>query len=508
MITALRHRPLVRNTLLNLSGQVAPLIVSVLTIPKVFRGLGEERFGLLALILIVAGYFSIFDLGLGRATTRLVAETIGKGDYRRLPSIAWTASITQCVFGVLAGLILALLTPVLIERFLNISPLRLEEARSGFYVVALSVPFVLLANSLRALLEAAQRFDLVNANAVPFSILNALTPLVGVYLGWTLPIIVAALVVLRIMNTAAYAWLCLGLFPSLRGNPRFEPNVLLPLAAFGGWVTISSVVGPIFLYIDRFFIGALVSVSAVSYYTVPSDVITRLWILPVSLSVTLFPAFSGMGSTRLENVAPTFARAQKTVFMLVGPTVLVLLLLADRVLRIWLGDTFAARSVTVFQTFAFGAIVGCLAPVSGMLIQSFGRPDIVAKVYVFLHLPLTVALGWYLIGTLGIEGAALTTALRTILDSVILFWVAAGLLTPTGDRHTDWLPRAGGAAIALVSLLGVALATAGKIAINPVSVLAAGGLLSMWAWYRVLNGLTRHTHAAAQTTNAPQAREA
>ncbi len=203
MITALRHRPLVRNTLLNLSGQVAPLIVSVLTIPKVFRGLGEERFGLLALILIVAGYFSIFDLGLGRATTRLVAETIGKGDYRRLPSIAWTASITQCVFGVLAGLILALLTPVLIERFLNISPLRLEEARSGFYVVALSVPFVLLANSLRALLEAAQRFDLVNANAVPFSILNALTPLVGVYLGWTLPIIVAALVVLRIMNTAA-----------------------------------------------------------------------------------------------------------------------------------------------------------------------------------------------------------------------------------------------------------------------------------------------------------------
>jgi len=55
MITALRHRPLVRNTLLNLSGQVAPLIVSVLTIPQVFRGLGEERFGLLALIKIVGG---------------------------------------------------------------------------------------------------------------------------------------------------------------------------------------------------------------------------------------------------------------------------------------------------------------------------------------------------------------------------------------------------------------------------------------------------------------------
>src|SRR5438445_6458963 len=188
MITALRHRPLVRNTLLNLSGPVAPLIVSVLTLPKVFRGLGEERFGLLALILIVAGYFSIFDLGLGRATTRLVAETIGKGDYRRLPSNAWTASITQCVFGVLAGLILALLTPVLIERFLNISPLRLEEARSGFYVVALSFPFVLLANSLRALLWRGQRFNLCNANSGRFSIVNALPRFLGLYLGWSVPI--------------------------------------------------------------------------------------------------------------------------------------------------------------------------------------------------------------------------------------------------------------------------------------------------------------------------------
>src|SRR3989442_192492 len=138
MITLLRRRPLVRNTLLNLAGQVAPLIVSVLTIPKVFPGLGAERFGLLALILVVAGYFSIFDLGLGRATTRLVAETIGKREYHRLPPIAWTASITQLGFGILAGIILATLTPVLVARFLNISADRLAEAQSSIFNLALS----------------------------------------------------------------------------------------------------------------------------------------------------------------------------------------------------------------------------------------------------------------------------------------------------------------------------------------------------------------------------------
>ena len=508
MITLLRRRPLVRNTLLNLAGQVAPLIVSVLTIPKVFRGLGAERFGLLALILVVAGYFSIFDLGLGRATTRLVAETIGKREYHRLPPIAWTASITQLGFGILAGIILATLTPVLVARFLNISADRLAEARSSFYILALSIPFVLLASALRSLLEAAQRFDLVNVIAIPFSIVSALIPLAGVSLGWTLPVMVGGLVALRAMNTAAYYWLCLGLFPSLRGAPRFEARELRPLIAFGGWVTVSSVVAPIFLYADRFLIGALVSVSAVSYYTVFSDVITRLWILPMSLSMTLFPAFSSMGPTRLDDVAHYFARAQKFLFMLVGPSVLVLLVLADYILRLWMGDTFAARSLTVFQTLAFGAIVGCLAPVSGMLIQSFDRPDIVAKLYVFLHLPLTLVLGWYLIAELGIVGAALTAALRTILDSVILFWAAAKLLDPAGTRTTDRLLRAGGAVIAIVALFGVALAAAGRMTVTPGPILVSGGLVSLWAWYRVVNGLNRHMHPTRQTTDAAQAGEA
>lgn len=70
---------LARNTLLNFVGQALPL-VAVVTIPFIVRGLGIERFGLLSLAWVVLGYFTIFDLGLGRATTKYVAEALGKGD--------------------------------------------------------------------------------------------------------------------------------------------------------------------------------------------------------------------------------------------------------------------------------------------------------------------------------------------------------------------------------------------------------------------------------------------
>ena len=70
---------LARNTLWSLLGQGAPLLAALVTIPVLVRNLGTERFGILTLIWMVIGYFSVFDLGLGRALTKLVAAKLGAG---------------------------------------------------------------------------------------------------------------------------------------------------------------------------------------------------------------------------------------------------------------------------------------------------------------------------------------------------------------------------------------------------------------------------------------------
>src|SRR5258707_13937180 len=58
------------------------------SIPIITRALGDVRFGLLALMWAIIGYFSTLDLGLGRATTRFVAEALGRGDARRAREVA------------------------------------------------------------------------------------------------------------------------------------------------------------------------------------------------------------------------------------------------------------------------------------------------------------------------------------------------------------------------------------------------------------------------------------
>jgi O-antigen/teichoic acid export membrane protein len=80
-----------RNTLLNLFGQLVPMMIGLVSIPLLIRHIGMERFGLLSLIWVVIGYFTFFDLGLGRAIIKLVAEKIGADDQAEIPKIFWNA---------------------------------------------------------------------------------------------------------------------------------------------------------------------------------------------------------------------------------------------------------------------------------------------------------------------------------------------------------------------------------------------------------------------------------
>jgi hypothetical protein len=128
-------------------------MVGLVTMPFIVRGLGTERFGLLSLAWVILGYFAVFDLGLGRATTKFVAEALGKGEADRVPGLVWTTVATQALLGAAGGLTLAAVTPLLVERALNVPPYLVREASSAFYVLAVGVPVTLISGSFVGVLD-------------------------------------------------------------------------------------------------------------------------------------------------------------------------------------------------------------------------------------------------------------------------------------------------------------------------------------------------------------------
>ena len=93
-----------------------------------------------------------------------------------------------------------------------------------------------------------------------------------------------------------------------------------PLLRFGGWMTVTNIVSPFMAYLDRFLIGALISLTAVAYYVTPFEMITKLLVIPAALVGVLFPAFSSTFFQDLDHAALLYYRGINTFFSLCFPS--------------------------------------------------------------------------------------------------------------------------------------------------------------------------------------------
>lgn len=109
------------------------------------------------------------------------------------------------------------------------------------------------------------------------------------------------------------------------------------------------------------------------------------------------------------------------------PLTLVVVTLAHDGLGFWLGAEFAENGTRVLQWLAIGVFINSLAWIPYALVQSAGRPDLSAKLFL-LELPFYILGVWWLIKTYGIQGAAIAWLLRIIIDTAFFFYLADRLL--------------------------------------------------------------------------------
>lgn len=413
---------LARNVIWSVIGAGAPLIVGLYSIPIVVAKLGLERFGILSLAWMFVGYFSLFDFGVGRAITQIASEHLGRGQLGAIRVTLNTALSVSLLIS-LAGCVIALgLVPVATDRVFNIPAEISQEARNAMYLLALSVPVVVISAVYKAILEAQQRFAALNIVKVFLGISTFAGPLLAVQLNGSLSVVMATLIIGRVAALGSYVWLCHQtsfIWTSLRVT-GVEARKLL---SFGGWMTVSNTISPIMVYFDRFIIGSTLTMAAVSYYTVPYEIVIKLLIVPAAVAAVIFPALSTAfvdGSGRAPKI---YRKSVKYTFMAMFPIVVLVLTLADYGLSWWINDEFSRSSSMVLQLLAIGVFVNALAHIPFATIQARGRADLTAVIHL-VELPVYIGVLWWSIQEFGINGAAGAWLFRACLDGVLLFYVS------------------------------------------------------------------------------------
>jgi O-antigen/teichoic acid export membrane protein len=440
-------RVLARNAVGNLLAQAMPMAAAMLAIPALIAGIGKERFGILTLAWILLGYFSLFDLGLGRALTKMVAERLGLGRDDDVPGLVWTALAMMTGMGLIGTAVLGVLAPWLAADVLKVPEALRSETTVAFIIIALALPLVIGTAGLRGVMEAHQRLGMANIVRSASGVFTLAGPLLVLPFSRSLVPVLGIIFAGRFIQWALHVWLVLRTVPAMRRRAALCPGLWRPLIRYGGWMTVANVVNPLMVQMDRFLVGALVSTVAVAYYTTPYELVTKFWFVSNAMLGVVFPAFATSFAHDRSLTAHLFGRGVKYAFLALFPLVLGSVALAPEVLSVWLGGDFARESATVMRWLALGVLLNGLAQVPSALLQGVGRPDLTAKLHLIELGPYLVA-AWFLIRGRGIEGAALAWTARTALDFVLFFWGARAVL-----------PEALAATRALLRVMALALPT-------------------------------------------------
>jgi O-antigen/teichoic acid export membrane protein len=188
-------------------------------------------------------------------------------------------------------------------------------------------------------------------------------------------------------------------------------------------MTVSNVISPLMVTADRFVISGVLGAAVVAYYTVPSEVLLRVLILPGALTGALFPRLASLMATDMAAATRVYRRSLLLSAVVLVPISGALAFGAHWGLSLWLGEAFADRAAPVTSLLALGLLFNGVAFVPFAAVQAAGLARVTAQLHVaeaFVYFPLLIV-GLH---AFGLAGAAFAWTARVGIDLVLLLVVA------------------------------------------------------------------------------------
>jgi O-antigen/teichoic acid export membrane protein len=406
----------------NLVGSLLPILIAIISVPPYLRLIGNERYGVLAVIWALLGYFGFFDFGLGKALTQRMAQLSDTNEIER-SKLLWTALSATFLLGLVGMIILWISSHWIFSSFLQMSSLTRNEVSKTIIWLVLALPVLLFISVLQGALQARLRFFELNIVNILGSLLTQFLPLIFAIFGYVkLQDLVLVILSSRVLILILLLYLCRRYVP-LIGLPIVDFSHLSPIVSYGGWMSLISLIGPVLVSMDRLIIASINGAKVVASFTIPFDLVSRAMTIPNSISNALFPRLASSSehnSKELANRVNLFLNAIMTPIVIIG------LFISYPFLSIWLGETFSLSCFGVSEVILLGVWINSIViPHSTRLLAS-GAPRGVVLAYV-LEVPIYFLMLWLGVTKLGIIGAALAWTLRVILDTAILLYLSRSL---------------------------------------------------------------------------------
>ena len=405
-----------KDTAWNIFGSGAPLLIAIVTIPWLLKNLGAEGFGLLSLMWALVGYFSLFDLGIGRALTYELSKI--KGNDQLVGGVLKSGLLVTAVMGVVGSVLVFFILAPMAHQWFHVDAIAQSTVKTSFQFVALAIIPSTITSAVRGALEGLNGFKKSNYIKVMLGVVTFSAPPLAIIYGQDGLISAAIGLLLGRVLICAYAIFEIRKYLIEKSGDVI--SIAKRLLGYGLWVTLSGLISPIMVYGDRFFVTSAIGAALLPLYAVPQEAMQRLLIFPAALAGALLPRLVVIDDvTELFSV---YRKQMRNVAIGMAFICLCSIFFGPLVLRYWISPEFSEKTRLVVLCLSIGIWFNSIAQIPYALLNAKGFPRVVAKIHL-CELFIYIFAVYFLASKFGVIGAAVAWGLRAALDAVLLhFW--------------------------------------------------------------------------------------
>ena len=177
---------------------------------------------------------------------------------------------------------------------------------------------------------------------------------------------------------------------------------------------LAGIIGRLFSYSDSLLMSKLLSAKELGWWSVPYKITFAFQFIPVALSASVYPVFSGLFLTNKTAIGPLFEKSWRYLFVIIFPVAFGLMAVADPVVRQVFGQQFAP-SVAPLRVLLVSLIFGFLSFITSAMLNATNKQKTQTGLMASA-LMISVILNLILLPKLGITGAAVAAlASNTVL---------------------------------------------------------------------------------------------
>jgi O-antigen/teichoic acid export membrane protein len=477
-------RLLASGALLQQIAQGAGLLVLLTIVTILARRLSIAELGAYGLVASLAGYLLVLRNSVASSAVRAMAAVVG--DERRLVFSA--AAALYAAAGLATGLLIAgaglLIAGLILDGELA------SDARAGALGLGAVTAAGVTASVWLDALRAERQFVRAAGTEIAAVLLYLVSMLALIFAGAGLGALIAASGALPLYSgalsalVARRAGLGLRVHPSAATRPR-----VMAIVPTAGWLLVVELCNMAMYAFSRVILGAYRGPTAVGLFEGPVRAHNLLYALGGALAVPVVPSASRYVASEDERrLRDLVVRGTRYTLALFVPVCVTLIVLAEPILEVWLGDRYGDGDLALAILVSYWLLYGGLVVTPGFLVGA-GRAREVARVMVVVA-AANLVLSLVLTPELGLEGPAVGTAVPFICAFPFLLRLG---LRASGASLSDLAWRAWVPNYLLGALLAAAF-VAGRAALPmdqtaAVMGLALGGVLAYWAvFFRLVLG--------------------